>query len=264
MMDTLNRPSKHGGYGWVPQIADQRDYQFLPKLAQQNVPSSFLCDVTDIPVLNQGQQGSCTGHGVAGVLMFDQKKQELEIVVPSREFIYYNARVYEGTQDQDSGAMVRDAVKVVVNLGAPPDDDFPYDDQVYDRKPPNKAYTDATLEKAVTYEAVSYGHLHAAIATGYPMVFGFSVYESFESEEVAQTGVVPIPERGERVLGGHCVWGYGYNGSHTLTQNGMPPRTVKCRNSWDTDWGDNGDFYLPQWFFDKQQCSDYWVINSIS
>lgn len=251
------------GYGWRPQRPDHRDHEFLPTVARQQLPPQVKLDVTRIPVLDQGQQGSCTGHGTAGVVMFDQQAQGESVVVPSREFIYYNARVYEGTQYFDSGAQVRDALKVVAQLGVPPDSDFPYNPSVFDVRPPAQAYADATKQEALVYEAVQYPHIDQALASGFPVVFGFTVYESFESPQVAQTGVVPVPRRGEQVIGGHCVFTYGNNSSYSNTIDRMPPRTKPCRNSWGPEWGDRGDFYLPQWFFDTGQCADFWIIKRV-
>lgn len=268
MSHVHNSASEYGGYGWIPQHPDLNDFEFLPTVAAQSIPQQFQLDISGIPVLDQGQQGSCTGHGTSGIVMFDQKKQGLPIVVPAREFIYYNARVYEGSQDSDSGALVRDAVKVVAKLGVPSDSDFPYNDQVFNVKPPDQAYTDAIKQEATVYEAVRYPHLNQAVASGYPFVFGFTVYESFESGTVASNGVVPIPEKGESVLGGHCVWCYGYNSAYSnwSAPDGSiyPARSKKCRNSWNEGWGYRGDFYLPQWYFDNQQCSDYWVIRQLT
>jgi C1A family cysteine protease len=201
--------------------------------------------------------------------MVDQQKQGQPVEVPARAFIYYNARAYEGTTDQDSGAQVRDAVKGIVNYGVPPDSEFPYNDQVFNQKPDQQVYNDAIKQKALVYEAVSYPHLDAALASGFPVVFGFTVYESFESQEVASNGIVPIPQPDEPQVGGHCVWMWGYNSSYkqewaTPTGKRLPPRSKACRNSWDVNWGDGGDFYLPQWYFDNGQCSDFWVIRRIA
>lgn len=250
--------------GWIPQLPQHTDHQFLPTVAAQEMPQFVAHDVSQIPVLNQGQQGSCTGHGTAGVVMFDQQKQGETVVVPSREFIYWNARNYEGTANEDSGAQVRDAVKVVAKLGVCPDTDFPYNDQVYNVQPPQSAYEAATKQEAIVYEAIQYPHLNQALASGFPFVFGFTVFESFETQQVAETGIVPIPQRGEQVLGGHCVWCWGYNDSYTETNAGIPPRTKAIRNSWGEEWGDKGNFYLPQAYFDLGLCSDFWVVRRIS
>src|SRR2546430_14184641 len=64
--------------------------------------------------------------------------------------------------------------------------------------------------------------------SGYPFVFGFTVYESFETNAVARTGHVPMPASGEHVLGGHAVCTVGYD---------IKRRWFICRNSWGTSWG---------------------------
>jgi len=43
--------------------------------------------------------------------------------------------------------------------------------------------------------------MRSCLADGFPFVFGFTVYESFESQEVAKTGVVPLPNPDEKVMG---------------------------------------------------------------
>lgn len=255
--------------GWIPQRPDMNDREFIPTMGRLDVAQTeYGVDITGVPRINQKQQGSCTGHGTAGLVMVDQKKQGLPIVVPARAMIYYDARLIEGTQDQDSGAMVRDAVAGVVKSGVVPDTEFPYDDQVFDRAPSAQDYADAKKQEALVYEAVAYPHFNQALASGFPVVFGFTVYESFESQEVASTGIVPIPQPGEQILGGHCVWGHGFNSRFkALGNDKFPARTKACRNSWMDEggapWGDNGDFYLPQWFFDNGQASDFWVIRRI-
>lgn len=272
MNDTLtrNRPSEHGGYGLRWQDPDINDYEFMPTVAAQDlIQTEIALDITGIPRINQKQQGSCTGHGPAGLVMYNQKVQGEPIVIPSRGMIYYDARIPEGTTQSDSGAQVRDAVAGIVKYGVCPDSEFPYNDQVYNVAPSRGAYADAANEKALVYEAVYYPHINAALASGFPFTFGFTVYESFESAEVAATGVVPIPKKGERVLGGHCVWCHGANSAYTATGNNkFPPRTKACRNSWmdegGSPWGDNGNFYLPQWFWDNGQATDAWVIRRMA
>jgi hypothetical protein len=71
---------------------------------------------------------------------------------------------------------------------------------------------DATNHQVLTYWSVrqTLDQLKACLADGYPVVFGFTVYESFESPRVAKTGIVPMPGPGERALGGHAVMAVGY------------------------------------------------------
>ena len=53
--------------------------------------------------------------------------------------------------------------------------------------------------------------MKTSIYKGNPFVVGIAVYESFESEEVARTGIVPMPSSGEKMLGGHAIAVMGWN-----------------------------------------------------
>jgi C1A family cysteine protease len=53
--------------------------------------------------------------------------------------------------------------------------------------------------------------MKACLAAGFPYVFGFRVYQSFESDVVASTGIVPMPAYRETYLGGHAVLAVGYD-----------------------------------------------------
>ena len=49
------------------------------------------------------------------------------------------------------------------------------------------------------------------LAEHYPFVFGFTVYASFESDEVEKTGQVNMPKPDERDVGGHAVMAVRYD-----------------------------------------------------
>src|SRR6202012_3347499 len=99
--------------------------------------------VTAVPCIDQGQEGSCTGHGTAGVVMAEQYAQGETVVIPSRAMIYYNARIPEGTTDQDAGASVADAVAGVAKYGVCTDDEFPYVVGDFNVAPSQENYTEA-------------------------------------------------------------------------------------------------------------------------
>jgi len=97
--------------------------------------------------------------------------------------------------------------------------------------------------------------MKACLAAGNPFVFGFTVYDSFETQEVANTGVVPMPGRNESVLGGHAVTCVGYDDS---TQRFI------VRNSWGTSWGQAGYFTMPYaYLLDDNLSDDFWVISLV-
>lgn len=256
----IRRASQHGGYGWIRDLPDARDFIYAAPLIRypQGLPSSIDLRSECPAVYDQGQLGSCTANGIAAAIEFDQRKQRTKEFTPSRLFIYYNERVMEGTVSQDSGAQVRDGIKSVATLGAPPETDWKYDIKEFTQKPPSKAFSDAKKDIVSSYARVAQNltQMQGCLAEGYPFVFGFSVYESFESETVAQTGVVPMPTSGEAVVGGHCVLAVGYDDSN---------RTFIIRNSWGADWGVKGYCFMPyEYLLSPQLASDFWTIRIVT
>src|SRR3569833_1519688 len=203
--------TKH--YGWIPDIPDQRDNLYAaPVAALQALPASDDLRSQCPPVYDQGQLGSCTANAIAAAMQFERMKQKLNDFIPSRLFIYYNERVIEGTVNSDSGAMIRDGIKSVGNQGDCPETEWPYNIANFAEKPPAKCYRDAAKHKAILYQRLirNLNHMRGCLAAGYPFTVGFSVYESFESQQVAQTGNAPMPAAGEKLLGGHAVLAVGY------------------------------------------------------
>ena len=143
------------------------------------------------PVYDQGQLGSCTANAIAAAIQFERMKQQLaQIFTPSRLFIYYNERVIEHTVASDSGAQIRDGIKTVAQQGDCPETEWPYVITKFKTKPTQSCYADALKYKAVSYQRLTpaLAQLKGCLASGYPFVFGFTVYESFESPQTAKTG----------------------------------------------------------------------------
>ena len=250
---------KIAGYGWNRDLPDGRDYMYAAPLAVlAKLPPKVDLSGQCPDVYDQGQLGSCTANAIGGALQFDQMKQRKKSpFTPSRLFIYYNERKIEGTVESDSGAMIRDGVKSVNKLGAPPETDWPYNIEKFRDRPPKKAFDDAKKNQAVLYQRLTQAEsqLKGCLAAGFPFVFGFVVYESFESPEVAKSGDAPMPRANEAQLGGHAVLAVGYDED---TQRFL------VRNSWGPGWGKKGYFTLPYpYMLQATLSSDFWTIRSV-
>jgi C1A family cysteine protease len=250
--------SKHF-YGWQPDLPDQRDQAYLvaaPVVLPPAVDLSLLCP----PVYDQGQLGSCVANATAGAVEFDRLKQKLADFIPSRLFIYWNARFLEGglaQTKQDSGAQIRDGIKSVGQQGDCPEAEWPYVISKFTTKPASRCYADALKYRAVSYSRLNQTliQLKQCLASGYPFVFGFTVYESFESDAVAQTGHAPMPAKGESSIGGHAVVGVGYDDAK---------QWFVVRNSWGPKWGMKGYFTLPYAYLtDDNLSADFWTIRVV-
>lgn len=246
-------------YGWRPQLPDVRDKMFVRALRGTILPPSVDLRPQCPPIYDQGQLGSCTANGIAAAIQFDQMKQNaVSVFAPSRLFIYYNERVIEGTVDQDAGAMIRDGIKSVASQGAPPESSWPYDITKFTVQPPPEAYVEAKGDLVSSYLAVNQDiqDMRDCLAQSYPIVLGFSVYDGFESPDVAQMGVANLPGPNETVIGGHCVVCVGYDDASG--------RFIG-RNSWGTEWGQAGYFTIPYAYWtDPNLASDLWTIRSVT
>jgi len=248
----------HKAYGWVPDLPDQRDHLYAAPLRELKIPPKADLTAQCPAVYDQGQLGSCTANSIAAAIEFDLMKQKLPAFVPSRLFIYYNERAIEHTVDSDSGAQIRDGIKSVSKQGDAPESEWPYDIAKFKTRPPAKVYSDAKKHKAVLYQRVAQDltQMRGCLASGYPFVFGFTVYETFESEQVAKSGVVPMPSSDEKPVGGHAVMAVGYDDAH---------QRFIVRNSWGPDWGMKGYFTIPYAYLTQSNLADdFWTIRLMS
>jgi len=256
---TAPTPRPTARYGWIPDLPDHRDHIYgapLPVLAA--LPPSVDLRAACPKVYDQGQLGSCTANAIAAAFEFDLAKQALADFMPSRLFIYYNERRIEGTVDSDSGAMIRDGIKSVSKQGVCAEDTWPYDIAKFADEPGGQAYAQARGHRVLSYQRIPQvlNQMRGCLAHGYPFVFGFQVYESFESKEVAQTGVAPLPGTTEQALGGHAVLCVGYDDASAR---------FLVRNSWGTGWGMDGYFTLPYTYLtERNLASDFWAIVKVA
>lgn len=254
-------------YGWTPDLPDHRDRVLAPAGSHWRLPPSVnLIGDRMPPVYDQGQLGSCTANAIAAAIQYERRRQQVaDDFMPSRLFVYYNEREMEGTVASDSGAMIRDGIKSVGKFGDCPEYQWGYDIARFAQKPADICYANALKYRALDYWRVPRDlvQMKGCLAAGFPFVFGFTVYKSFESEVVARTGVVPMPSGDDVVVGGHAVLAVGYD-DNKVTTPGVPPGCVICRNSWG-QWGDNGYFYLPYAFLtDPNLSDDFWTLKIIA
>lgn len=239
-------------YAWIPDLPDKRDFLYSSIKKPVELPDSV--DLRDLcpPVEDQGELGSCTAQALVGNLEFlELKTGDCSLTNLSRLFVYYNERELEGTVGQDAGAMLRDGIKVLNKHGVCPEYLWPYLIDRFDKKPSLECYSAAEKRKIISYHRLyTLGDMLQCLAEGYPFVFGFTVYDGFESEEVRRTGRLEMPGSRERSLGGHAVMAVGYDNLNDR---------LLVRNSWGSDWGMAGYFTMP---FDYVEfmAEDFWTV----
>lgn len=251
-------PVRNKRYGWIRDLPDHRDQLYAAPLTPEQVPAKADLRPQCPPVYDQGNLGSCTANAIAGAIQFDEIRQKMKpTIMPSRLFIYYNERVLEHTVQSDSGAQLRDGIKTVAKQGYCSEQDWPYDIAKFEDKPSSSCYLEAKDHRITLYQRLMQNliQMKACLASGYPFVFGFTVHESFESPQVAKTGIVPLPAPSEAVVGGHAVVAVGYDDSE---------QRFLVRNSWGQGWGMQGYCSMPYaYLIQGDLSSDFWTIRLV-
>lgn len=220
----------------IPQMVDLRTNSKMP------------------PVYDQGDLGSCVANAFCAAYDFDSPGYYMG----SRLFLYYNQRVIDNTVNQDSGAKLKDGVTALKKYGLCPESMWPYNITQFTVRPPQRCYRRALSNKVLTAYNIknTLPSMQNALINGLPFIVGILIYSSFETQEVATTGIVPMPKQTDRVIGGHAVLVVGYDNSK---------QWFIVRNSWGPNWGIGGYFYLPySYLLNPRLSSDLWTINSIT
>jgi len=245
-------------YGWKKDIPDFRDFIYRPaKKTLISLPVKINLRSECPPIYDQGKLGSCTANAIGAAFEFELIKQKLNDFTPSRLFIYYNERAIEGSVNEDSGAQIRDGIKSINKKGVCKETSWPYITSKFKNKPSTKCYAEALKNQLISYHSLNnnLNTMKSCLADGFPFVFGFSVYNSFESSDVAKTGTVKLPLKTENLLGGHAVCAVGYDDAL---------QRFIIRNSWGEAWGKGGYFTMPYAYLSNPKLSsDFWTIRLV-
>jgi len=230
----------HGTYGnenrsFLKGLYRSEKPQIMMKLvADQNLPSKIdLREKFKIEIFDQGMTSSCTANALASAysIMSCQKNKNCPIYL-SRLFIYYNERKMINQENVDQGAYIHHGVKSM-QQGACLEYLFPFDTNKLFISPDDQCYKEALKHTATSIEISSdyVNQFKISLSKNIPIVCGILVYESFKSKQVGQTGIVPMPNKNEKLLGGHAICIIAFD---------QETKLFTFQNSWSSSWGSNG------------------------
>jgi C1A family cysteine protease len=282
------------GMGWIPDYPDIRDFTQehteLPsqlkgldhkpikdmvnqigvfKAYEQDLPAKQDLSEWCSPIENQGQLGSCTANAAAGMIEYYERRAHGRYIDASRLFIYKVTRTLIHSTG-DSGAYLRSTMAAMVLFGAPPEEFWPYKIADFEKEPSAFCFAFAQNYQALQYFRLDppdlpkkplLQQIKANLAAGLPSMFGFTVYGSIE--QAAKTGKIPFPGAGDKPVGGHAIVCVGYDDSMKIVNTASSQETtgaLKIRNSWGTDWGEDGYGWLPYDYVLKGLATDWWTL----
>lgn len=247
------------GMGWIRDRPDPRDFKLhVPLHVMATLPPSADLQPQCTPVCDQDGAGACTGAMLKGCLEFLEKKQaDLNAQPLSMLFSYWCARDLEHSTGWDAGASIRDVVKGAARWGYTEEAKWPFFTSSVTSRPGTAAYNDARKSRIQRYERVfqTADQLKAVLASGLPICFGFSCLTSMFTHVVEQSGIISMPQPGDRVEGGHAVLLVAYDDSIRL---------FKFKNSWSPGWGRQGYGSMHyDYLLNPDLASDFWVVRLV-
>lgn len=274
------------GTGWLPPMPDLRDYTVAePKIAEANkmlgLPKKDLeappakIDLTGwcSPVEDQKSLGSCTAHAAMGVVEYFENRAFDRHIDGSRLFVYKATRNLMQVTG-DTGAWLRNTMGALALCGVPDEKYWPYTDAKpdFDKEPPAFVYAVADNYEALRYfchDPLGANVAGSAVLTsvkkylvaGIPSMFGFYGFPSFGACDVK--GGIPYPCPGEKAQWGHAIVAVGYDDGKKIKNtkcNKTTTGALLIRNSWGTDWGDQGYGWLSYEYVVKKLALDFWSL----
>jgi C1A family cysteine protease len=284
------------GMGWLPDIPDFNDltiesneiYSKHKRLGQKDSVKSMIekIGVTEVkkiqtdkkvdlrewcsPIENQGHIGACTAHAGVGIVEYFERRAFGKHIDGSRMFLYKTTRNLL-KQKGDTGGYLRTTMQAMVLFGIPPEEYWKYDVTDFDREPTAFCYSFAQNYQAINYYRLDssgqapkdlLARIRTNLLAGLPAMFGFPVYNTIL--EAKKSGMIPFPGKGDRVEGGHAVIAVGYDDDLVIIGRGLKsPETkgaILIRNSWGTEWGEEGYGWLPYDYILKGLAVDWWSL----
>ena len=267
--------------GCLRDLPDIRDYTMeTPEIYSMYQKVGIYCNDSDSgivippqvdiseycsPIVDQGFQNACTANAAAGMVEYFERRAYGTYKNAARKFIYKTTRNLMGVTG-DVGAYIRTTLGSLVLCGAPPEQYWPYTKGI-DEEPTAFVYSLGQNYQTLKYAniapdgtpvAETLYNMKLNITAGFPVMFGFTIYDSITS---CGDGYIKYPLPGETAQGGHAVMAVGFHDSLEISNGSYTSvGAVYIRNSWGTDWGIDGYGWLPYDYITNSIAYDYWTI----
>ena len=283
----LKETKEEKGTGWLPPLPDTRDYtEETPEIIEiadklgvkdvKSVPANIDLRSFFSPIEDQKSLGSCTANAAAGIVEYCERRAYGKYLDASRLFIYKITRDILGVTG-DTGAWLRNTLGTLVLAGVPPEKFWPYTDKKpdFDKEPPGWVYAIADNFESLRYFCHDplgmnrptidvLNSVKAYLAAGFPSMFGFFGFPSFNNTDTV--GGIPFPCPGERAQWGHAIVAAGYDDNKVIKNtkcNKTTTGALLIRNSWGEGWGDKGYGWLPYEYILNKYAQDFWTLISM-
>ena len=260
--------------GWTRDRPDFRDYTpdhsavsakwtRLPR-ARHSLGPPMQVDLREyfLPGIDRGLLPLPTACACAMLAEYFERRAHGKAIACSALFLYQTA--YRLSQPfGDPGTNIRTTLKALAHFGVPPEDHYPSEENrlgtppdafvgglarrfspvLYIRIDSRNTPGEKTLEK-----------VRAFLASGFPLVFGFSMPASAVVEK--ELADIPYRVATDTLRGGQAALAVGYDDRRlTATRGALLVYTPLA-----PAWGRAGYYWLPYRFIEEQLAVDFWTI----
>lgn len=201
-------------------------------------------------ILDQGNEGACTGFGLAATINLLSKKGGNSKFRASARMLYEMAKMHDEWPGEDyAGSSCRGAIRGWKNMGVCDDDLWKYS---------TRSPGTLTIERALAARTNTLGayyrlmpevtDYHAAINEVGAVYVSATVHEGWSNPKPKKTGELPEMDFSPKTIGGHAFAIVGYTNNGFIVQN-----------SWGNNWGKSG---FAVWTYEDwcENVSDGWVF----
>lgn len=247
--------------GWLPDPPKAEDRTFDALRARLPVTQASADHILPMctPVSYQGNLRACSANVTADALeiLMGVRGQVTQL---SRLFIYYNARTYHSSSDNDGGTYLRMAFEAIKRLGVCKEDSWPYVEANVNLRPPLNCYREANAHKVTGFYrigatgAARVDAVEAAIRSDHPVTFGAQISAEIESYLGKSDAAFEPPSTP--------------SGRHAMLLCGVRRRSGRrefmVRNSWGESWGIRGYAWFSEAYIAADTTRDLWVPTLMS
>jgi hypothetical protein len=225
---------------------DIRDRYYEPALIQLE---PGMDNRSGAVILDQGEEGACTGFGLAAVINQLNFKMKLKLKVSPR-MLYEMAKKHDEWPGEDyDGSSCRGAIRGWKNMGVCTEEDWPYSAEETGQLTVERARAARSCTIGAYYRLrPEINDYHAALNEVGAVYVSADVHSGWFNPKSTHKDEPADIKFSSKVEGGHAFAVVGYNGKGFIVQNSWGPR-----------WG-SGGFAL--WSYEDwlQNISDGWVF----